>query len=61
MTENDTNRRWLVGNRLAEKRQRPEPNRDAETLLYYKSQLEAELSYVQRQLVALGVSANGGV
>lgn len=59
MTENETNRRWLVANRMASKPDEVQHRRDAETLLYYKSQLEAELSYVQRQLIALGVPAAG--
>lgn len=59
MPETETNRRWLIESRLQEK-PAPRADRDAETLLYYKSQLEAELSYVQRELAALGVPAAVG-
>lgn len=55
MSEDDLNRKWLVGNRLASGTAAVTPNRDAETLLYYQRQLEAELSYVRRQLVELGL------
>lgn len=55
MSENDSNRKWLVGNRLTNGTVAVAPNRDAETLLYYQRQLEAELSYVRRQLLELGL------
>lgn len=55
MSETDINRKWLVGSRLASGAGAVAPNRDAETLLYYQRQLEAELSYVRRQLLELGL------
>jgi hypothetical protein len=54
MTENDTNRRWVVSSRLSEEKTREESARDAEALLYYQRQLEAELAHVRTRLAALG-------
>lgn len=52
MTENENNRRWLIANRLADKKAQETAARDeAETLLYYQRQLESELEYVRRRLV----------
>ena len=59
MTENATNRRWLVNNQMTNRGTATQRDRDAETLLYYKSQLEAELTHVMRQLVALGAITPG--
>jgi hypothetical protein len=58
MTENEKNRRWLLANRLAEPTPEARPAEEAETLLYYQTQLEAELGYVRRQLRALGLGAS---
>lgn len=52
MTENENNRRWLIANRLADKKAEETAAREeAETLLYYQRQLESELEYVRRRLV----------
>ena len=56
MTENETNRRWVVSSRLSEQKTREESARDAEALLYYQRQLEAELAHVRTRLAALGGS-----
>jgi hypothetical protein len=61
VTENEKNRRWLLANRIAEPTPGARPTEEAETLLYYQTQLEAELSYVRRQLKALGLGAMSSV
>jgi hypothetical protein len=60
VTENANNRRWVVSNRLGD-HQKPRDGavRDAEALLYYQRQLEAELAHVRTRLATLG--AGGAV
>ena len=61
MTENDRNRKWLIASRVGEPSGADRRSQEAETLLYYQTQLEAELSFVRRQLRALGLGSAAAV
>jgi hypothetical protein len=52
MNEHSQNREWAVRNKLAD---RDHSRGDADTLLYYKGLLEAELQEVTSRLATLGV------
>jgi hypothetical protein len=56
MREAPNNRRWLVRSRVGASS--AQSGSDAEALLYYRNQLQDELRFVERQLVALGVPAS---
>lgn len=52
MTENPTNRAWLLANRLGNPTE-ARHNEEAGVLLYYQSQLEAELAEIRRRIAEL--------
>lgn len=53
MTEIATNRSWLVSNRLNNRETARQTANDPGVLLYYQTQLEAELADVRKQLAEL--------
>ncbi|MGE0600113.1 MAG: hypothetical protein AB7J35_09390 [Dehalococcoidia bacterium] len=57
MSESAMNRSWVVANRLNDPQIVERTGGDADVLLYYKAQLEAELADVRRRLAEL----TGGV
>lgn len=51
MTETATNRSWVITNRMPRAAvQASRPAESVETLLYYQTQLEAELEEVRRRI-----------
>ena len=56
MTETAMNRNWLITNRLNDREIASRTAGDAGVLLYYQTQLEAELADVRRRLSELGSS-----
>ena len=53
MSETAINRSWLVTNRLNDRETASRTAGDAGVLMYYQSQLEAELADVRRRLAEL--------